>query len=427
MKYNKQNEKIELITDDFLVIGIDVGSETHFARAFNNRNVEYSKKPYAFNNTAEGFRAFESWAVGIAKEHKKKYFITGMEPTGHYWFNLGDYIRSHGMILVHVNTAAVKKAKEIDDNDPKKSDPKDPKTIAGLVNRGSYSFPYIPEGIYAEIRELMNQRGRVNSEMTAVKNRLARWFSIYFPEFQEVYKHTDSKTGMMILKEYPLPSDIVKLGVEGIVKVWRDNKVRGAGQKRAQKLYDAAKKSIGRTEASKAVRMEFVNLISDLSRCGERMDQIMEMVEELLAEVPNAEKLLKIKGVGIVTAMMFIAEVGDISRFNDPKEIQKLGGLSIVENSSGKHQGQYSISYRGRKRLRYALFELAISLIGRNEEFASLHEYYTKREKNPLKKLQSVIAVSCKVIRVFFKILKDGVEYDPIRMAQDIKRISPAQ
>ena len=43
-----------------------------------------------------------------------------MEPTGHYWFNLGKFVQNSGMILAHVNPAAVKKSKELDDNDPSK-------------------------------------------------------------------------------------------------------------------------------------------------------------------------------------------------------------------------------------------------------------------------------------------------------------------
>ena len=48
MNYNKQNAKIASITEKTLIVGIDVGSETHYARAFNWRNYEYSKKPFAF-------------------------------------------------------------------------------------------------------------------------------------------------------------------------------------------------------------------------------------------------------------------------------------------------------------------------------------------------------------------------------------------
>ena len=139
-------------------------------------------------------------------------------------------------------------------------------------------------------------------------------------------------------------------------------------------------------------------------------------------QIPMAEKLLAIKGVGIKTVSGFLAEVGDISRFNNPKELQKLAGLALVENSSGKHKGETTISRRGRKRLRYLLFEVAMSLVSKNPEFAELHRYYTTRKINPLKKMQSLMVVAAKLIRVFFVILTKGVDYDPMKMITDIKR-----
>ncbi len=51
MKSNTQNKKIEAITETTLVIGIDVGSETHYARAFDYRGIKFSKKPFKFNNS----------------------------------------------------------------------------------------------------------------------------------------------------------------------------------------------------------------------------------------------------------------------------------------------------------------------------------------------------------------------------------------
>lgn len=94
----------------------------------------------------------------------------------------------------------------------------------------------------------------------------------------------------------------------------------------------------------------------------------------------------------------------------------------MVEDSSGKHQGKTRISRRGRKRLRYLLFEVAMSLVGKNPEFRKLHHYYTTRDENPLKKMQSLMAVACKLIRVFYAILTKGVEYDAQKMLSDIKR-----
>ena len=55
------------------------------------------------------------------------------------------------------------------------------------------------------------------------------------------------------------------------------------------------------------------------------------LIEELVRKIPMAEKRLEIKGVGIRTVSGFFAEVGDISRFNNPKELQKLAELALVE------------------------------------------------------------------------------------------------
>ncbi|EGD50435.1 transposase IS116/IS110/IS902 family protein [Thermoanaerobacter ethanolicus JW 200] len=91
---------------------------------------------------------------------------------------------------------------------------------------------------------------------------------------------------------------------------------------------------------------------------------------------------------------------------NIQNRYKKLGGLNLVENSSGKHKGEMTISKRGRKRLRRVLFNAVMALVAKNEEFRELHKYYTTRAQNPLKKKQSLIVLCNKLIRVFYVILK---------------------
>lgn len=417
---NKQNEKIELVDEKTLVIGVDIGSYDEYARAFTCRKQELSKKPLHFYNTAEGFKTFKDWAVNIMKANGLEKIIVGMEPTSIYWEALATYCKDNGMILVHVNPAAVHKSKELDDNDPSKNDRKDPKVIAGLVADGRYQFPYMPEEEYAELRELSNLRIRTQESLTQCKNRLSRWYSRYFPEFKGAYKNVVSKTAMMILDLYPLPEDIVTLGVEGILQIWRSKKVRDAGERKARKLYEAARNSIGRKEAASIARIEFKSIKEDLDRYQERLDEIEKKADEILPKIKNVDKLFEIKGVGKATVLTFLSEVGEISRFDNPKEIQKLAGYAIVTNESCKHQGEKRISYRGRKRLRWVLYQTALSVIAKNAEFRQIHAYYTTRANNPLKGIQSVVAVACKMIRIFYKILTDGVSYDGTKMTQDI-------
>lgn len=235
-------------------------------------------------------------------------------------------------------------------------------------------------------------------------------------------KNLDAVSGIMVIKKAPLLCDIKELGVDGVNKVWRNAKLRGAGLKRARILVSAAEHSIGSTEAPGSARIEIRNLLSDYEVYKNRMDDLMQEIEAKLSEIPYIDKLMGINGIGLKTISCFIAEVGNIRCFDNPKQLQKLAGYAIVADSSGKHNGESRISHRGRKRLRYALYEAAISVIGKNKEFREIHDYYRMRKQNPLKKMQSVIAIACKLIRIFYTILTKGVDYDSQKMLSDIVR-----
>ena len=138
-----QNEKIRQVTEPTMVIGVDIASDTHWARAFDWRGLELSKA-VKFENSAEGFHYFLCWASELAAEQKKGRIMVGLEPTGHYWFTLAAYLQGGSMKMVLVNPYHVKRSKELDDGHPSKSDKKDPKTIAKLVLEGRDVLPYIP-------------------------------------------------------------------------------------------------------------------------------------------------------------------------------------------------------------------------------------------------------------------------------------------
>ena len=417
----KQNQRINQVKESTLVVGIDIGSTTHYARAFDWRGIELGKT-YKFSNSQEGFQSLKDWMQYLQKKSDKSDAIVGIEPTGHYWFDLGAYLENEGILLVMVNPYAVKQTKELDDNNQSKNDRKDPKVIAKLVTEGRYSEPYTPAGVYADLRIMTTNRQRIIRELTQIKNRFARWFAIYFPEYQEVFGDYEAQSSMLLLKEAATPEAIIKLGAEGVNQIWRSAKIRAVGMKRATTLCETAKESIGLKKGTAAAEFEMKMLLRDYEYKKAQLDEIMEEIKKLCEQIPESKQMLAIKGIGLITVAGFLAEVGDIRRFESPRQIQKLAGLSLKENSSGKHKGQTTISKRGRSRLRAILFNASIPLIATNPEFRILHEYYTTRAVNPLKKKQSVIAISCKLIRVFYAILAKGAEYDGQKMLSDIHR-----
>lgn len=265
-------------------------------------------------------------------------------------------------------------------------------------------------------------RDQLSEDRVRAVNRMHREMKIYFPEYKDALGKVDGAFSLELLKQAPFPDDLILLGEDGIRQIWHDAKLKGRGYSRAVEILKYAKESVGikdGIQASKTAVKWFAERIIELD--GQLSETEGQLGQKCL-QIPHAENILEISGIGERTLSGILAEMGDISRFDDAKEIQKLSGLGLTACSSGKHKGETKIGHRGRKRLRYWLFQAAKSAVAHAEEFKELHAYYTTRKENPLKKMQSLIVIACKILRVIYIILTKGVRYDPKKLLADIKR-----
>lgn len=417
-----KNDKLTFITEEMLIVGCDIGSETHYIRAVDFRGIEVSKKPFGFVNDAEGFQNALAWMLEQAAKSGKTQIVMGVEPTGHYWFCLASWMVAHGVSVVQVNPYAVKQTKELEDNSQLKDDRKDPKLIANLVKDGNYGMPYLPEGVYAQMRGLSMFRDQLAEDRIREINRLHRDMKIHFPEYKDAFGKVEGAFCLEVLKKAPFPEDIAALGEEGLKNIWREARLRGRGYSRASDIVKYAERSVGPKEGMDARREAVKWRAKKIVELDEKLAEVEQELHIKCLEIPHAENIEEISGIGGNILSGVLAEMGDISRFDDAKEIQKLSGLGLVACSSGKHKGETRISYRGRKRLRYWLFQAAKSAVAHSAEFKELHQYYTTRAENPLKKMQSLIVIACKILRIIFAMLRTGERYDPERMLRDIRR-----
>lgn len=424
------NEKLELITPDTLIVGVDVSSLKHDMRAFDSlgRELSWSGKAFEFENREEGFESALCEMIGLAVSNHKTSIVVGMEPTGHYWFPLLDWLVLHNITVVQVNPYAVRQTKEIEDNLQSKDDFKDPRVIAQLVRNGNFGFPYRPEDAYADLRGYAQCRRDVVERITQLDNRLHAAMAQYWPEYQSAFHDFTTQYVMELLERAQLPQDIVRLGVEGMTEIWRGKKLKGVGSKKAQQIYDCAKATVGCRNGVVSAAYKIQMLVQDLREQLERKAELEQRLVECLTEIPNAEKILAIPGIGPLSLALFVADLGDISRFDSAKEIIKLAGLTPVRtNDSGKHEGITKISRRGRHYLRYAAITIARNVVKYSPEFKALLEYYKSRANNPLKHMQAVVAIANKLIRVIFTILSKGIEYDPQRLIRDCEHLQASQ
>ncbi|WMT18465.1 IS110 family transposase [Parageobacillus toebii] len=421
-----QNRKIEQVTDQTLVIGMDIAKQKHYASMVDARG-RVLKKPFPVIQSRSGFEQFYASIQEAMKEFGKTEVIVGIEPTGHYWLNLAYFLEEKGIPLVMVNPMHVKRSKELDDNLPTKHDAKDALVIAKLVKDGRFSYPRILHEVEAELRAGSTFRESLTKELNAVRNQMIRWLDRYFPEFVQVFP-SFGKMALVVLEKTPFPMDIANQTVEGLMERYRQSETLKCPQKpKVQKLLEVARHSIGITEGQQMARIEIATLVRRYRQLEQEIAALTEELTALAQTTAEYEWLQTIPGLGDATIIELLSEIGSFAQYQDSRQLIKLAGLTLKENSSGQHKGQKRISKRGRKRLRALLFRVMMPLIRHNEAFRQLHEYYTTRPINPLRKKQSIVVLCGKLLKVLYAVCVKQQAFDGERMIQDIFSQSLAQ
>lgn len=421
-----QNQRLAQMNDRTLIIGVDVAKHKHVARVVDDRGRDLAKR-LVFANTMPGFSELLSWARDLSEDHDRPDIVIGMEPTGHYWLNLAYHLKARGIHTVVVNPMKVKRFKEMDDDSPTKNDTKDAKVIAQIVRDGRFHEPTLPEDVYAELREGMKVYDIMQEDLSSIKAQMQNALDRYFPEFLQVFKDWTGKAALHLLEKGFLPEDIRQASEEALLAEVKTAARRAIGIKRIQALKQAAETSVGLTVGLRMAREEFRYLINQYKRIEERLVALEAQLEELVLHIPGADQMTAIKGVSALTVAGFFAEVGDLANYRDPRQIIKLAGLNLKLNQSGTFKGQTTITKRGRKRLRSLLFQVARPLALHNEAFRKLHEHYRYRATNPLTGKQSFIALSRKLVKIFYVLGTRECAFSETRMIRDIPGISGLQ
>ena len=411
----RENQKLKRIKEDTIVIGIDIAKKKHYARLVDYRG-ELLYKTISFDNNKAGFEKLIE-TINIVKEKTMKGdVIVGCEPTGHYWFNLRDYLKSKGIELVIVSTYATKNAKEFDDNSPTKSDPKDALVIAKLVTEGRYSEPVQREGVYQEINSGEERIQYLTEEIVRLKNKIHRWNDIHFPEIENVYS-INSREYEEYAKLALTPKEIEEMTTEELtIKLTENNHY--ASKDKIGLIKTLSEISVG-CEANDYDKRDLQVLIKRLIEVTKEKEELQKELESKASKIDYVKKVVEISGIGYGQMIPIISECGDLNNYSHYKQIMKMAGLGLKENSSGNKKGRKHINKRGRSELRKNLKLAALSLINHNDVFKSLHKYYTEKRERRLEKLVSVNAIIHKFVRIMMSLVKNKESFSKEKMISE--------
>ncbi|MBK5463028.1 IS110 family transposase [Peribacillus sp. TH27] len=407
---NKQNQLIERITDQHLVVGVDIAQHVHVARAVNYRGIVIGK-PLSFENSEEGFTRLLNWIKELKHMKNLDTTIVGMEPTGHYWINLSKWLVKQNIDVVTVNPHHVKRNKENRDNTQSKSDKKDALVIADMVKNGYYAFVRSTSESFEKLRVLIANRDVIVKRLVSSINQINRWVDVVFPELRQVFKDVSCKGAIATLRLFPTPAEICSLQPQDIVNGWKSCMKRHSGHKKARSLITLAKRSIGTKQALDAYKLHLEQLLEEYDLASSQLERVTQEVTNVLEQIPFVKQILAIKGISEISLAGILGEAGDLSGFAHGNALLRHAGLHLAEASSGKWKGQIVLSKRGRSRLRRYLFLATMSLVMNNPEFKALHSNNVKVKK--IKKMKSIMKLCGKLARVLVGIARNGSAYKP--------------
>ena len=419
---NTLQKRIERITPNTIIVGIDVAKEIHWARITDHRGVDISK-PVKVHNNIDGFESLLERISKLQTKHNCDHIIIGTEPSGHYWRALGWYLKLHESKpeLVGINPYHTKQAKELNDNSQTKSDPKDAQVIAHLIRNGNYFDTYLPEAEYAELRMLNTERQRLMKQINRANNTLIAMLDEFFPEYATIWNNETCPTSLALLKTYPSPSDVLSVPQKKLQDDIREASNGREGIKLMGEMIQAAKRSVGVLEGLRSARLRILSLINELEYFETKKVAIETELEATMETLRLGDILQSIPGVGPIISAAFMGEVGDISRFDNWKQVRSLAGLNLVENSSGQHKGKTKVSKRGRPYLRQMLYMAGEAGCLHNKEMNGFYRYLRDRKSNQLCGYQAVVATGLKIMRIMFHLAKTGELYDPDKALGEVR------
>lgn len=401
-----ETRKNKKINEKTLLVAVDMGKVMHSGYCRCPDGTE--TKVFEFFNTGQGFQEFWGRVTQVMGAKNLEEVVVGFESTGPYAEPLMHYLMKRRVKLVQVNPMHTKRLKELQGNSPNKTDQKDPKVIADIIELGHALTVIIPEGSAAELRRLTQARERAMERRTALFNQLQDLVFILFPDYLVVMNDIKTVSSQYLLKHYPTPQDIINQGLDALTDTMRRISRGRLSKERAKLLYEAAQESAGIKEGQTSILLEIRETLFMIENAERYIGEIEKEMFCRLDEIPYKNSILSLKGVGKITAAGLIGEVGDFTKFKTISEITKLAGLDLFEVSSGKHKGQRHISKRGRPLMRKLLFFAAINVVRKG---GIMHEQYQKHLKGGMPKMKALVAIARKLLCVIFALVRDHSEY----------------
>ena len=292
-----------------------------------------------------------------------------------------------------------------------KTDKEDCFNLANLFFSNTFKEYNKPEQLYLDLNALSRQYFALDELCVNIKNRYRNLLYLCFPEYEEIFKGNTvySSIALEFIEKYPHADIISNTRIDKIQNFLKKHEFR-RWKSKAVFIKERALKSY----PSVNMNDELVSNLSQIARLINEYQKAIDIIKYKITFLAKKSKYFKpinsIYGIGEFTTSIIIAELGDINRFHNIKELTAYCGLDPSIKQSGKSINVHGpISKSGNKYMRKLLFISCLNIVRLTSKCHienDIESYYRKKRNEGKHHYAATIACTTKLLRKILALCK---------------------
>ena len=345
---------------------------------------------------------------------KYKNIVVIMESTSVYHLPVENYFRSKTIETIVMNPKLVKQYR--DTLNKSKTDKLDCFKIARCY-LGTIDNLYQKQDEYFMFNPLARQYWSLIEGQTRLKNRYRQLIEIVFPEFNLIFDDLYSDLALNFIHDFPHPILFVDRRIDYLMNYLKEK--NGTTQafrfkNKVLKMKELAKNSLCYVSVDSLQIQNLVQTIEMIQYHKQEIEKIKNQLVNNLKDTKLFKIIYSIPGFGDFSTALFLAEVGDITRFEEKKQFISFIGIDSITSQSGIASYHGPISKSGSKFARTILFNVVTTLIqicAHTDKENPIYLFFRKKQSEGKHHYKCIIACENKLCKTIYKMCTSDCTY----------------
>lgn len=340
--------------------------------------------------------------------------IVVMESTSIYHLPIENYFRSKTIDTIVINPKLVKQFK--DTLNKSKTDKIDCFKIARCY-LGTIDTLYQKNDEYFMFNPLARQYWSLVEGQTRLKNRYRQLIEIVFPEFNLIFDDMYSDLALNFIHDFPHPALFVNRRTDYLMnylKVKNGTTQAFRFKNKVLKMKDIASNSLCYVGFNSLQVQNLVQVIEMIQYHKQEINKLKEQLINNLKDTNQFKIINSIPGFGEFSTALFLAEVGDITRFDERKQFILFIGIDSITSQSGTSEYHGPISKTGCKFARTILFNIVTTIIqisAHTDKENPIYLFFRKKQSEGKHHYKCIIACETKLCKIIYKLCTSDCLY----------------